>query len=48
MPLAPKKTAQVILDSGNDYLGALHRQPIWITERRRSQLPTPTNGTTAQ
>lgn len=23
MPLAPKKTAQVILDSGNDYLGAL-------------------------
>ena len=23
MPLAPKKTAQTILDSGNDYLGAL-------------------------
>lgn len=23
MPLAPKKTVQVILDSGNDYLGAL-------------------------
>ncbi len=23
MPLAPKKTAQVILESGNDYLGAL-------------------------
>lgn len=23
MPLAPKKTAQTIIDSGNDYLGAL-------------------------
>ncbi|MBW4552393.1 MAG: hypothetical protein KME35_14980 [Aphanocapsa sp. GSE-SYN-MK-11-07L] len=32
MPSAPKKTAQTIIDSGNDYLGALKGNPSGLLE----------------
>ncbi|MCX5962158.1 MAG: hypothetical protein NT070_03160, partial [Cyanobacteria bacterium] len=40
MPLAPKKTAQIIVDSENNYLGALKGNQSGLLEAVKAQFKT--------